>query len=108
MVRALVVASIAWTMAAWTTAAHAGRPMCRPGAKYRGAPVDLDLQDADLQDVMRLLADAGNVNIVLAEGVRGKVTLRLRRVAWDAAACTIAAAHKLTVTIDGNVVLVTK
>jgi type IV pilus assembly protein PilQ len=104
VLRAVVLASIA----SMATTAHAGRPMCRPGAKYHGAPVDLDLKDADLQDVMRLLADAGNVNIVLADGVRGRVTLRLKRVAWDAAACTIAAVHKLTVTIDGNVVLVTK
>jgi type IV pilus assembly protein PilQ len=106
MLRAVVLASIVVT--AVSSTAHAQRAMCRPGAKYHGATLDLDVKDADIHDVMRLLADVGNVNIVIANDVRGKVTLRLKRVAWDAAACTIAGVHKLDVTVDGNVVLVTK
>lgn len=82
--------------------------MCRPGAKYRGAPLDLDVKDADIHDVMRLLADVGNINIVVADSVKGRVTLKLKRVAWDQIACTIAAVHKLTVTVHDSVVLVTK
>jgi hypothetical protein len=38
--------------------------------------------------------------------VQGKVTMKLKRVAWDLAACTIAAVHKLRVTAQDNVVLV--
>jgi len=82
--------------------------MCRPGAKYHGATLDLDVKDADVHDVMRLLADVGNVNIVVSDNVKGRVTLRLKRVAWDLVACTIASVHKLTVTVHGNVVLVKK
>lgn len=82
--------------------------MCTRGAKYHGAPIDLDVKDADIHDVMRLLADVGRVNIVVADSVKGKVTLRLKRVAWDQIACTIAAVHKLMISVDGNVVLVTK
>ena len=88
--------------------AHAQRPMCKPGAKYHGAPIDLDVKDADIHDVYRLLADVGRVNIVVADTVQGKVTLRLKRVAWDLVACTIAAVHKLDVTVQDNVVLVRK
>lgn len=106
MLRAVVLTSILAT--AVSSTAHAQRSMCRPGAKHHGATLDLDVKDADIHDVMRLLADVGNVNIVIGDDVRGKVTLRLRRVAWDAATCTIAAVHKLRVTVDGNVVLVTK
>ena len=84
------------------------RPMCGPGVKYHGAPLDLDVKDADVQDVYRLLADVGRVNIVVADTVQGKVTMRLKRVPWDQVACTVAAVHKLVVTIDDNVVLVTK
>jgi type IV pilus assembly protein PilQ len=80
--------------------------MCRPGAKYRGAPIDLDVKDADLHDVLRLLSDVGRVNIVVADTVRGRVTLRLKRVAWDQVACTIAAIHKLDMVVDDNIVLV--
>jgi type II secretory pathway component HofQ len=80
--------------------------MCRPGAKYRGALIDMDVKDADIHDVLRLLSDVGRVNIVVADAVRGRVTLRLKRVAWDQVACTIAAIHKLSMVVDGNIVLV--
>jgi type IV pilus assembly protein PilQ len=88
--------------------AHAERPLCRPGTKYHGAKLDLDVKDADIHDVMRLLSDVGNVNIVVADTVKGRVTLRLKKVAWDLVACTIAALHKLDVTVHDNVVLVKK
>jgi type II secretory pathway component HofQ len=100
MVRVLVAIAIV------SHAAYADTDMCRPGAKHHGAPLDLDVKDADLHDVYRLLADVGNINIVVADNVQGRVTMRLKRVAWDLAACTIAAVHKLDVTVQDNVVLV--
>ncbi len=106
MLRAVIVASILALVAPAT--AHADKPLCRPGAKHRGKALDLDVKDADVQDVLRLLADVGNVNIVIADEVRGNVTLHLKRVAWDAAACTIASMHKLRINVADNIVLVTK
>ena len=102
VVRALVIASILVV----TTSARGERPLCRQGAKYHGRALDLDVKDADVHDVMRLLADVGNINIVVADNVRAKVTLRLQKVAWDLVACTIASVHKLDLTIHDNVVLV--
>ena len=101
MLRALALASVLAPVTA-----YAERPLCRPGAKYHGRTVDLDVKDADVHDVMRLLADVGNVNIVVADSVRAKVTLRLKKVAWDLVTCTIASVHKLDVTVHDNVVLV--
>jgi hypothetical protein len=74
--------------------------------RFTGARVDLDLKSADLKDVFRLLADVGDVNIVVAEGVSGAITLRLRRVPWDQALDVIARAKGLGVERDGNVLLV--
>ena len=108
MLRAVVAVSIVVASAAIATPAHAERRMCGPGAKYHGAPLDLDVKDADIHDVYRLLADVGNINIVVADTVQGRVTLKLKRVAWDLAACTIASVHKLEVTVHDNVVLVKK
>jgi type II secretory pathway component HofQ len=51
--------------------------------KYRGHTIDIDLKDAELHNVFRLLADVGRVNIVVADDVNGAITLRLRRVPWD-------------------------
>lgn len=86
--------------------AEADRDLCARGTTFRGVPIDFDMKDADLHDVYRLLADVGKVNVVLADSVRGKVTMRLKRVPWDQVACTIAAVHKLSITVDGNVLLV--
>ncbi|NVB79879.1 MAG: hypothetical protein HOV81_15895 [Kofleriaceae bacterium] len=100
MLRAVAVVAIL------ASSAHAGREMCARDAKHHGAAIDLDVKSADIHDVFRLLADAGNVNIVIPDDVQGKVTLKLKRVAWDLAVCTIAAVHKLDVTANGNVILV--
>jgi type IV pilus assembly protein PilQ len=91
-----------------STPALADRELCAPGARFRGAPLDLDVKGADLHEVYRLLGDVGKVNIVLPDDVTGKVTLRLKRVPWDQIACTVAAVHRLQITVNGNVLLVTR
>jgi type IV pilus assembly protein PilQ len=80
-----------------------GRPR-----RFRGAPIDLDVKNADIHDVYRLLGDVGRVNIVIPEDIKAKVTLKLKRVPWDQVACTVAAVHKLVIGVNGNVYLVTK
>jgi type II secretory pathway component HofQ len=100
--RALVVLMLLSTIAR----AEPERELCVRGAVYRGPAVDLDVKDADVHDVYRLLADVGRTNIVIADDVRARVTLRLKRVAWQQVACTIAAVHKLQILVDGNVLLV--
>ena len=82
------------------------RELCTKQGAYRGPAMDLDVKNADVHDVYRLLSDVGRVNIVIADDVRAKVTLRLKRVAWQQVACTIAAVHKLQILVDGNVLLV--
>ncbi len=49
------------------------------------ATIDLDLKDVEIAEVCRLLADVGRVNIVVADGVTGRITLRLKQVPWDVA-----------------------
>jgi type IV pilus assembly protein PilQ len=87
-------------------AAHADRDLCAPGTRFRGATVDLDVKNAEVHDLFRLLSDVGKVNIVVPDDVTGKVTLKLQRVPWDQVACVIAAVKKLTITVNGNVLLV--
>jgi len=90
------------------TAAHADGDLCAPGARHHGAAIDLDIKDADVHDVFRLLADVGHTNLVVAQEVAGKVTMRVKQVPWDAAACAVAALEHLTITVDGNILLVRK
>jgi type II secretory pathway component HofQ len=80
--------------------------LCTRGVAHHGAPIDLDVKDADIHDVFRLLADVGHVNLVVSDEVTGKITLRLKHVAWDAAACTIADMKHLDITVQDNILLV--
>ena len=80
--------------------------MCGSSARYRGTTIDLDVKNADIHDLFRLLADTGRVNIVVSDKVSGRVTLKLKRVPWDQVACTVAATQQLQITIDRNVILV--
>lgn len=89
-----------------SSTAFADRDLCARDVAHHGAPIDLDVQGADLHDVLRLLSDVGKVNLVVADDVAGKVTLKLKAVAWDAATCAIAQVHHLRVTLDGNIILV--
>lgn len=88
--------------------ALADRDLCAPGTRFRGTPLDLDVKDTDVHDVFRLLSDVGKTNLVVADDVAGKVTLRLKRVPWDQIACTIAAVHKLQIMVQGNILMVSK
>ncbi len=53
--------------------------------KFTGRKISLDLQDADLVNVIRLFAEVANLNMILAPGVRGRVTVRMVNVPWDQA-----------------------
>ncbi len=86
--------------------ARADRDPCARGAIHRGPAIDLDVRRADIQDVLAWVTASGRVNLVVADDVRGPLTLRLRRVAWGLALCTIARLHHLAVTVDGDVYLV--
>jgi type IV pilus assembly protein PilQ len=99
------LAAAALVLAAATAPAFAD-DACVPGTRWRGHPVDFDVKDADLHDVFRMLSDVGRVNVVVADEVRGSVTLRLKKVPWDQVLCTVAATKRLRVTADRNVYLI--
>jgi type IV pilus assembly protein PilQ len=86
--------------------ARTARPASQ--ARYRGSPIDLDLKDADLHNVFRLLAEAGGANLVVADDVRGTLTLRLRGVPWDQALHTVARMKRLRVERQGDVFVITR
>lgn len=54
-------------------------------SKYTGRRISLDLQDADLVNIIRLFAEVANLNMILSPGVKGKVTVRMVNVPWDQA-----------------------
>jgi type IV pilus assembly protein PilQ len=74
--------------------------------RYAGRRIDLDLKDADIHNVLRLLADVGHVNIITADNVTGSVTIRMRNVPWDQALDVILQAKNLGVVRQGNLLRV--
>jgi type IV pilus assembly protein PilQ len=74
--------------------------------RYVGRKVSLDFQDADLSNVLRLLADVSGFNIVIGEGVKGKVTLKLINVPWDQALDIVLKMSNLGQIREGNIIRV--
>jgi type IV pilus assembly protein PilQ len=73
---------------------------------YRGRKIDLDFKDADIHNLLRLLADVGGVNIVVPDSIRASVTVRLRDVPWDQAMEVILQSKGLWYRREGNLVRV--
>lgn len=73
---------------------------------YSGRRIDLDLKDADIHNILRLLADVGRVNIVTADDVTGSVTIRMKNVPWDQALDVVLQAKGLGMVRSGNLIRV--
>ena len=76
-----------------------------PGA-YIGEPISLDLQDVDIRNVLRLLADVTGKNLVVEPEVKGRVTLKVDRVPWDQVLDLILKINNLDKVLEGNVIRV--
>jgi type IV pilus secretin PilQ/predicted competence protein len=72
--------------------------------KYTGRLISLDLQDTDIDNALRIIAEVSNLNIIASEDVQGKVTLRLIDVPWDQALDVILKTNGLDKVQEGNVV----
>ena len=68
--------------------------------------ITIDLRDADIHNILRLIADEGNVNIVTNQLVAGSVTLRLRSVPLDEALAIILRSNGLGWEQQGNIIRV--
>ncbi len=73
---------------------------------FTGRRIDLDLKDADVHNVLRLLADVGQVNIVTADNVQGSVTIRMRNVPWDQALDIVLQSKNLGMVRQANMIRV--
>jgi len=60
---------------------------------YKGLPVSLDVQDAEMGTVLRSLASFSGTNIVASPRVLGKVTVKLEDVPWEEALTVILRSH---------------
>jgi len=73
---------------------------------YAGRKLSLDFKDADIKNILRLIAEVSNLNIIAGDDVTGKITMRLMDVPWDQALDVILQARSLGMSRVGNVIRV--
>ena len=77
-----------------------------PEKIYTGRKLSLDFKDADIKNILRLIAEVSNFNIITADDVTGKVTMRLVDVPWDQALDIVLQAKGLGKRQVGNIIWV--
>ncbi len=80
--------------------------MITPERVYQGRKISLDFKDADIKNILRLIAEVSNLNIITGEDVSGKITMRLVDVPWDQALDVVLQARALGKRQVGNVIRV--
>ncbi|MDU2732526.1 MAG: DNA uptake porin HofQ [Mixta calida] len=72
----------------------------------REEPLSLAFQDAPVEQVLQALADYQQLNLMVAPGVEGEITLRLRDVPWQQALTLLARMARLKIEREEGVLLV--
>jgi type IV pilus assembly protein PilQ len=75
-----------------------------PEKIYTGRKLSLDFKDADIKNILRLIAEVSNLNIIAGDDVTGKITMRLVDVPWDQALDIILQTRSLGMSRVGNVI----
>ena len=73
---------------------------------YAGRRITLDFQEANIKNLLRIIADVSNLNIITSENVTGKVTMKLKDVPWDLALDIILRNNQLGMVRTGNIIRV--
>lgn len=81
-------------------------PPEKTAADYTGQKISLDFQDADIQNILRIIADVSGLNVITSEKVKGKVTMKLVDVPWDMALETILKNNQLGMVRNANIIRV--
>lgn len=71
--------------------------------QFYGKKINIETNEMDVREVFKLISEESGVNLVLADEVRGNISLKLREVPWDQALVVVMKAKKLGYTRSGNV-----
>jgi hypothetical protein len=63
--------------------------------RYKGGRITLDLVNADIRNILKLMGEVGKRNIVWGPEVKGTVSMRLKDVPWDQALDMVLEANDL-------------
>jgi type IV pilus assembly protein PilQ len=76
-----------------------------PGGNGLGR-LSMDFKEADINNLLRIIAEVSGMNVVAGDDVRGKVTVRLVNVDWQQALEVILKINGMGYEIDGNILRV--
>jgi type IV pilus assembly protein PilQ len=68
--------------------------------------LSMDFKDADINNLLRIIAEVSGKNVVAGSDVQGKVTVRLINVEWEQALDVILRVNNFAYEMDGNVIRV--
>ena len=74
------------------------------GAAYTGQKISLVFDDANIRNILQLIAEVSDLNIIAGDDVKGTITLRLVDVPWDQALELIMDIKGLGMLREGNIV----
>ena len=74
--------------------------------RYTGAPISLNLKDADIKDVLNRFAKITGTDIQYPPTLEGKVTLDVKNMPWDEAFDIILREHNLSFQTKGNAIII--
>jgi len=77
-----------------------------PTHQWKGFPINLNLVNANIHNLFRLLSAVSKLNIVTSDDVEGTVTVQLHEVPWDQALAAILQAKGLGAAQYGTIVRV--
>lgn len=72
--------------------------------EYTGNLVSFNFQNIEVRSLLQLIADASQLNVVVADNVSGNVTLRLQNVPWDQALDIVLQSKQLDQRRRGDVI----
>ncbi len=76
-----------------------------PGMReeYVGTPISIDLQNAEVEHVLRLIGEVAGYNLILDAGVGGRISMKLDNVPWDQVLDLVLAQRNLGMVVRGNI-----
>jgi len=92
--------------AARAAADRSGAPAELDDRNYNGRRVDFNVKDIDIKNLLGAIAEISKKNIIVADDVKGTVTIKLRNVPWDQALDIILKSKGLGREEVGNIIRV--
>lgn len=76
-----------------------------PGMKenYTGERISIDLQNASVEQVLRLISEISGYNLILDDDISGNISLKLVDIPWDQALDLVLLQKNLGMVIKGNI-----